>query len=748
VKKKRLFKLFISLAFTSFVAILIITLSKSKTYQILEFKALDLRFALRGNKQAQTPIVHIDLDDQSLSQLGRWPLPRSYHAKLIDTLLECGAKQILMDILFLEKLKDFPEDDALLSESISRSDMTYLPFYFIEHRVPAPKLEALLLKDITISVEEAAEALNIEVNLLKDEFFSAKKYILDEAVRDILREEPDISVEEVFAVLEDSKGWFLFPAEESYIRENFQGQKLARFFVNRFAVDHESQETLGLKEFKALNAPIKEYAESIKGSGFINAKPDQDGVMRRVPLFIKYEDKIFPQLAVASLLDSLSVKDIKITSNFITLKNARIQDKIKDIRIPVDRDGSMLINWSGHWGRSFKHIPYYPIVKLQEIKQQRLEQLSAANAEEQLSAEDAGVLEYLKSAEDELREKLMSIVKNKICIVAIRATGTQDMGSIPLQTNYPLVGTHSNLINTVITENFITKGPGALNAFIFFFTALVIGFGSLIKLWKNLLLSICYAAGYFFIAFLAFVKLGLWIDLVGPLGIVVFGFSAITSFRYFTEEREKLWIKQAFSHYLSGEVINELMEDPSKLKLGGERKNLTVLFADIRGFTKFSESHQPEEVVAILNDVLTQLVNVVFKYNGTLDKFVGDELMTFFGAPGDFHVNDHATVAVRTAIEMQSKLKELQDRWFQEKKEPLQIGIGVNTGEMVVGNMGSSKRMDYTVIGDNVNLAARLCSAAGGGQIIIGESTYERVKDSVKAEKLPPITLNLFLYIG
>jgi adenylate cyclase len=166
-----------------------------------------------------------------------------------------------------------------------------------------------------------------------------------------------------------------------------------------------------------------------------------------------------------------------------------------------------------------------------------------------------------------------------------------------------------------------------------------------------------------------------------------------------------------------------------------------VLFSDIRGFTTFSESHQPEEVVAMLNEILTEQVKVVFKYNGTLDKFVGDELMAFFGAPGDMHLKTHASVAVKTAIEIQAKLKALQEKWGKEKKEPLYIGIGINTGDMVVGNMGSLERMDYTVIGDNVNLAARLCSAAAKDEIIISEAVYEQVRAEVKAEKLEPISV-------
>jgi len=728
--------------FTFTVAVVLLILSDSKPYQILELKALDLRFALRGSIPADVNLLHIDIDDESLDKLGRWPWPRSYHAKLIDTLTECGAKKVLMDILFTEKLKDNPEDDALFAQAQSRSGIVYLPFYFLEDKKPPPpELKELLDRDITVSIEDAQAELNAGDDLLKDILPPAKKYVMDEAVRGLVRKNPDIKEDDLISAIEESKEWYLFAEEEAYIRGNLESYKLARFFVNKFAIDYQKQEFLKLKEYNRLSAPIREYIESIKGTGYINADPDQDGVMRRVPLFIKYEDRMFAQVGVSVLLAELNVNDIDIKSDSITLKNARFLNNIEDIEIPVDDEGCMLVNWTGMWGESFKHIPYYKILQLYELREQLRSKTGTANASGDKSIKNKGEIAYLKSSEEELKRQLTAIVKDKICLVGLTATGTQDMGPIPLQSNYPLVGVTSNLINTIMTGKFIRKAKLPLNAFICLVTALVIGFGSLLRLWRSLLLSVCYAIGYFLAAFFIFDKSGLWVDLVGPFGVVIFGFTGIMSFRYFTEEREKLWIKQAFSFYLSGEVISELMNDPSKLKLGGEKKNLTVLFADVRGFTRFSESHQPEEIVAMLNEILDELVNVVFKYNGTLDKFVGDELMAFFGAPGDFHKDDHAIVCVRTSIEMQEKLRQLQDKWSTEQKESLHIGIGINTGDMVVGNMGSSKRMDYTVIGDNVNLAARLCSAAGADKIIISEQTYEQVREHVKVEKLEPISV-------
>ncbi len=737
--KKKYSKFLVSLGFSLSVAALLLLLTPSKPYQILELKALDLRFVLRGIQPADTPILHVDIDDQSLEKLGRWPWPRSFHARLTDTLSQCGAKQILWDVLFMEEYKENPGEDRQFAQAMARSGLTYMPFYFVEDQVPPePKLKAMLLKDITLSVEDAAKAFDLSPAAIKDRLAAGKKYVMDEAVSGVLKAHPDITENDLLNRIEKEMGWFLFPAEEGYIRGIYKNQKLIRYFTGKYSLDPGRSGWPYPKTYQSLASPIREYVDAIKSSGFINADPDLDGVTRRIPLFIKYENKILPQMAVKALMDSLDVKGIEARPYMITLKGALKDGKREDIKIPVDNTGCMFVNWSAKWGSSFYHIPYYLIIRLNEVSQQLSEEVGKAES-------GAGINEsqitYLKNSEKELKDKLTSLVKGKVCIVGLTATGTHDLRAIPLQATYPMVGTHANLINTIDSGKFIKHGRLWIELLIFLLTALVAAFSSLAKLWKSLLISVAYALGYFLVSFLLFDKFGWWIDLVGPEGIVIFSFASITSFRYFTEEREKAWIKHAFSHYLSSTVINELLDNPSSLKLGGERRMLTVFFSDVRGFTTFSESRQPEEVVAMLNELLTEQVNVVFKYRGTLDKFVGDELMAFWGAPGFTHKDDHAFAAVQTAVDIQARMRQIQQKWVAEGKQALQIGIGINTGDMVVGNMGSLERMDYTVIGDNVNLGARLCSAAGKDEIIISEATYEQVKGKVEVDKLEPITV-------
>jgi class 3 adenylate cyclase len=205
------------------------------------------------------------------------------------------------------------------------------------------------------------------------------------------------------------------------------------------------------------------------------------------------------------------------------------------------------------------------------------------------------------------------------------------------------------------------------------------------------------------------------------------------------EDLEKSAIKSAFSKYVSPEVIAEILDNPDKNYLKTDRREMTVLFSDVRGFTSMSEKTSPEDVVTILNEHFDIMSGIILKNRGTLDKFVGDEIMALFGAP--VYTESHALKAIKTALEMQKAQAELTKKVKKQLGVVIEIGIGINTGDMVVGNIGCKNRLDYTVIGDAVNTAARLCSAAKAGEIIIGEGTYAEVKKFVEVKTLEPISL-------
>ncbi len=198
--------------------------------------------------------------------------------------------------------------------------------------------------------------------------------------------------------------------------------------------------------------------------------------------------------------------------------------------------------------------------------------------------------------------------------------------------------------------------------------------------------------------------------------------------------REKDLIKRAFTRYVAREVVDEILKDPENLVLTGERRDVTVLFCDIRGFTTTSEKLTPEEVVTLLNTFYTLMIDTTFKEDGTLDKFLGDGVMAVFGAP--IYHQDHSLRAIRTALAMQAGIRELSGRRATEGKSPIAVGIGINAGDAVAGTVGTDARMEYTVIGDSVNLASRLESNSQAGQILISEQTYLKVQAAVKARSL------------
>ena len=196
-------------------------------------------------------------------------------------------------------------------------------------------------------------------------------------------------------------------------------------------------------------------------------------------------------------------------------------------------------------------------------------------------------------------------------------------------------------------------------------------------------------------------------------------------------------VKNTFKRYVSKQVVDELLDDDAKLNLGGEKRNVTILFSDIRGFTDMSEKMNPEDVVSTLNEYFSEMIDIVFKHNGTLDKIIGDELMVVYGAPTS---NEDDTLrAVATAVEMQSQINVLNAKRIKQRKKPILAGMGINKGIVVSGNIGSRDMMDYTVIGDTVNLGARLCSAAGPGEILVSSSVWKETQKHYSYKKLEPI---------
>jgi len=319
--------------------------------------------------------------------------------------------------------------------------------------------------------------------------------------------------------------------------------------------------------------------------------------------------------------------------------------------------------------------------------------------------------------------------KGKIVFVGTTAPGLYDLITVPFaEGKMPGMQVHASMLDSVLSGRFMTPAPGWLGAIVLVACALLVGVGlARFGVWPGLLLAVTVASGFAVAAVMAFQQ-GLWVRTVEPVSALALAAFGGVAYQYLVEGREKRQVKRLFSRYVSRDVFDQLMADPSKASLGGERRTMTVLFSDIRGFTTFSEQGAPEAIVQQLNEYFSRMVHVVFEHRGTLDKFVGDAVMALFGAPLDDP--DHAEHAVQAALAMLRELEELNRRWAAEGRPTLAIGVGVNTGDMVAGNIGSESVMSYTVIGDAVNLGSRLESLNKqyGTSIIISDSTRQRLQ--------------------
>lgn len=420
--------------------------------------------------------------------------------------------------------------------------------------------------------------------------------------------------------------------------------------------------------------------------GFANIMAEMDGVCRRIPLFKVYKEKPIQSLAMTGLAVHLGQPADKI---------------ISERKVALDEYNELLINFSG----GYETFPYYSFCKVLD-----------------------GQVPV---------EKL----KDKIVLIGGVAAGLFDFKAIPFSPMFPGVEIHANTMSNILLGNSMRPWSANWTFLLIIVFALFSGFVSGRQSPLNGgIVTLVLLIGFFTVDYMLFKLNNIYAEFVAPASSLAFSYVGVLFYRFMTEEREKRKIKKTFSQYLNPKIMEKVLNDPSYLKMGGHKENLTVLFSDIRGFTTITESLPAEELVSQLNEYLSKMVEIVFKHDGTLDKFIGDAVMAYWGAP--IPQNDHPIKGVMCAIEMHKELKILQDKWTAEgKKYPFNIGVGVNTGEMTVGNMGSKEKMEYTVIGDAVNLGARLESATKEyhAKIIISEVTYNAVKELVDAKHIDSV---------
>lgn len=480
------------------------------------------------------------------------------------------------------------------------------------------------------------------------------------------------------------------------------------------------------------------FLKSDSSIGIVSVANDRDGVYRRYMPFNAFqvgqsEYKIVPSFGFAVAAQSYSLGNI-------TASDTDSYFRLGKLAVPKFDETSMLINYPGPSG-SFPTYDLYQVI-------------------DDSTFETSDEIEFGIQTNLYYDLKDSGVFRNKIVLIGAEYPGSNDLKPIPFSRNKAVqsgsnaygVEIHAAAIETLLDADFLRRSSGWFDFLEIFVGAFLIAFTSfvfksaqrsrmLLVIFIPLLATGITILGSFQIGFFFFDRERVVVDIIYPILGSVFSYVGTVVYQYVSERRQKAAIKSIFSRYVDPSIVNQLVSNPELVRLGGERKTMSVLFSDIANFTSISEKLAPEDLVAHLNEYLTAMTGIIFKHSGTLDKYIGDAIIAFWGAP--IELKDHAYRACQAAMEMTKKLDELHSKWNEEGKPILNFRVGINSGEMVVGNVGGKERFDYTVIGDNVNLASRLEGANKiyKTRILLTEFTYELVKERVFARELDLIVV-------
>jgi len=444
-----------------------------------------------------------------------------------------------------------------------------------------------------------------------------------------------------------------------------------------------------------------ELLSAAKGTGSTNFPQDVDGITRRAPtaIYFKGPGHVYPSLPLAAAMDILGIPEDGLDYDFDQLV-LTMRDSVGTVirRIPIDDQGRMYVNYIGYF-KTFYYLPYSYCIDPQMLSP-----------------------EYWQ---------------DRVAIVGSSLPGLMDLKNTPVQESFSGVEIHANVLQSLLQNKFIkvvpTQRSNWLIAILCLFIGAITGFLKRPVITIPIMLVII-LAWVIFVYARFWSQLEIW-EVVRPVAGITITYVFVFMYNYLITEKDKRFLKATFSTYISPSLIENMYQSKQFPILGGDEGYHTAFFSDIQSFSTFSEVLSATDLVELLNEYLTELTEVLIQNSGTLDKYIGDAIVAFYGAPAP--VNDHEFKACMTALQMQTRLAELRKSWkskvgrWPSSVHEMQCRIGINSGPMVTGNMGSAKRMNYTMMGDNVNIASRLESSAKqyGVNIQVGEQTYSKVKD-------------------
>lgn len=693
--------------------------------EMAEVKVLDAKFSYRGRVDIDPSVVIAAGDEKAVEKFGVWgSWDRDVFARVITNLRAAGADVVAFDMVFADKpgIGQGPaeEVDEKVRQNPMSEQLVRLQAAIKANDEKAEEVLAGLLtqaKDVEATVARARGGTkSLEEAFAEHTSNVVQGYIANPSRTDDItasRADEDIEKLDVFTIEEYGFSWL----EDVSAAAQAAG---AERVVARLK-PHEGGKPSDLKFVPEVGGgfvvPLDEYIDAADNAGFFNADPDPDGVMRRLPLIFRYKEKLIPSLALSAAALHFGATPLLLADpavpNGLAAVGFAAEAGIK-VEVPVEHSGALLINYAGPSKRYDVRDP----------------------------KEERGVFRYISLADIYDNDFDHDLVKRKVVFIAVTAIGTYDQRVTPFNPIVPGVEVHAAAVQSMVSGTALSR-PGKhvqIEMALSILLALFLGFVlARLPIFAGSIVVVCVSLGWVIVDAEILFRNNLWFHQV-PLQLqIILTWAAITLQGYLTEGREKAQLKKEFSTVLAPTVVDELLKNPELAGLGGDERVMTVMFSDIRGFTSMSEQMTPEGLTQFLNEYLTPMTDILIEHKGTLDKYMGDAIMAFWGAP--IEQEDHAVRACHAAVDMMDELNRLQAKWRSEGKPEIDIGIGLNSGMMRVGFMGSARMRNYTLLGDNVNLGSRLegINKSYGTNIIISESTMELCKGRVYGRRIDAV---------